>query len=256
MEPDAVREVKSLVDPGRAFRRHIHDELFVAQVWRGSTQAWFDGEEVTVSGDCIVLIPPGVVHACNPVPASGWSYTLALLDPGAGGFHGGRCRVLPSTGRLRTLFAALRGGQGMAASVILAALEDVVNGHGQAGDGSGASARPQALRRAMAHLRANLDAPLGLEALCAVAGLSKYYLVRAFKRAYGLSPHAFHVNLRVNEAKARLRQGQEPADVALGCGFCDQSHLTRVFSRCVGMTPAAYQRAMAIPSKTPPLARL
>ena len=250
MEQDAVREVKNLADPRRAFRKHVHDELSVAQVWQGATRAWFDGEEVTVSGDCIVVIPPGVVHACNPMPASGWSYTLALLDPDAPGLPAGRCRVLPSTPRLRALFASLREGQSMVASAILEALEEALAGQVQAGDAPGGSARPPALRRAMAHLRAHLDAPLGLETLGAIAGLSKYHLVRAFKRAYGLTPHALHLSLRVNEAKARLRRGQEPADVALGCGFCDQSHLTRVFSRCVGMTPAAYQRAMAIPSKT------
>jgi AraC-like DNA-binding protein len=76
--------------------------------------------------------------------------------------------------------------------------------------------------------------------------------VRSFKDAYGLTPHAYHLNLRVNEAKARLRMDGDLATVALDAGFCDQSHFTRVFTRCVGMPPAAYQKATAIPSKTPP----
>ena len=76
--------------------------------------------------------------------------------------------------------------------------------------------------------------------------------MRAFKAAYGLTPHAYLLNLRVDRARARLRRGQSLAEVALDCGFCDQSHLPRAFSRLVGLTPAAYQKAMAIPSKTAP----
>ena len=253
MGQEAVREVKSLVDPGRAFRKHLHDELFVAQVWGGTTHAWLDGREVDISGECLVVIPPGVVHACNPVPSSGWNYTLALLDPGLGSFRDGLCRVLDSPPELRALFAALKGGACVPAAAILDALERAVAGQAV---GMGVHARPQALRKAMAHLRAHLEAPLSLESLCAVAGLSKYHLVRAFRHAYGLAPHALHLSLRVNDAKARLRRGQEVVEVALACGFCDQSHFTRVFSRCVGMTPAAYQRTMAIPSKNPPLSPL
>jgi AraC-like DNA-binding protein len=93
--------------------------------------------------------------------------------------------------------------------------------------------------------------PLLLDELCGLAGLSKYHLVRAFKAAFGLTPHAYQMNLRVNMAKARLKAGQELAGVALETGFCDQSHLTRVFCRCVGVTPAVYSGFTAIPSKKP-----
>ena len=65
------------------------------------------------------------------------------------------------------------------------------------------------------------------------------------QRRYGLTPHAYHLNLRVNEAKARLARGEDLATVAQECGFCDQGHFTRVFARCVGMTPGAYRRLVA-----------
>lgn len=252
MGPGMLREVKHIADLSRAYRQHVHDEVSIAHVWSGSTLALIDGEEVPISGECVVVIPPGVVHACNPVKESGWEYTLALLDPGAcpAIFFEAPCWILPSTDWLKGTFRALRdGGHGPVEDILEHLAPSMV---APTTSRSGVPAHPRALRRVMEHLRARWAAPLDLEELCAVAGLSKYHLVRAFKGAYGLTPHAYLLNIRINEAKARLRQGQDLAAVALDVGFCDQSHLTRVFTRCVGLTPAAYQKATAIPSKRPP----
>lgn len=251
MGTSAIREVKHIAGLSRAFRQHVHDELSVAHVWAGATRAWIDGEEVPISGECLVVIPPGVAHACNPVAESGWKYTLALLDPQVCSEGGGRLfdapyRILPSTDRLRDSFLTLGRDSG---PEILAALGEVLAG---TTGGNRATWRSQAMRRVEEHLRSRLTGTISLEELCAVAGLSKYHLVRSFRDAYGLTPHAYHLNLRVNEAKIRLRQGQDLVVVALDSGFYDQSHFTRVFTRCVGMTPAAYQRATAIPSKIHP----
>lgn len=257
MRSHAIREVKHIVDLSRAYRRHVHDELSIAHVWSGSTLAWIDGREVPIAGECIVVIPPGIAHACNPAVDCGWEYTLALLDPaactaGSEVLLAAPYRIMSSTDQLRDVFRALPEAGNGSAQGLLIALGDALRG--QAGN-LRTPLRSCALRRVMEQLRSHLACPLSLEDLCAVAGLSKYHLVRSFKKAYGLTPHAYHLNLRVNEAKVRLRAGGDLATVALDAGFCDQSHFTRVFTRCVGMPPAAYQKATAIPSKIPPQPR-
>jgi AraC-like DNA-binding protein len=251
MGAQALREVKTIAGLSRAFRRHVHAEVSVTQVWAGATAAWIAGATVPISGDCLVVVAPGVPHACNPVPGSGWRYTLALLDPGAWVPAAGAWRVAPSSERLRALFRALRdqGAGAVPEPEFLAALEAALAGAAPAAPGGAPERAP--LERVLAHLRAHLGGPVALDDLARVAGLSKYHLVRAFRDQYGLTPHAYLLNLRVDAAKARLRGGQDPAGVALDAGFCDQSHFTRVFGACVGMTPAAYARAAAaIPSKT------
>lgn len=67
-------------------------------------------------------------------------------------------------------------------------------------------------------------------------------LVRAFRGATGLPPHAYQRQLRINRAQALLRRGESPAAVAAATGFADQSHLTRTFRNALGITPAAYAR--------------
>ncbi|MCA1298944.1 AraC family transcriptional regulator [Stappia indica] len=88
-----------------------------------------------------------------------------------------------------------------------------------------------------AHYAENVD----LETLARVASLSRAHLIRSFKRSCGQTPHAFLTDLRVRAARRALETGARPLDVALACGFADQSHLTRAFKARTGVTPAVYR---------------
>jgi len=98
-------------------------------------------------------------------------------------------------------------------------------------------------RHAAARMREFLhqqEETVDLDTLAAAAGLSRFQALRAFKRHYGLPPHAYQVCLRVARARSLLLQGASAADVAAQCGFVDQSHMTRHFRRVVGVTPGHY----------------
>jgi AraC family transcriptional regulator len=98
------------------------------------------------------------------------------------------------------------------------------------------------LRRAIDYLEAHLDRDPGLPALAAAAGLSPVYFARQFKRATGLPPHQYLMRRRLDRAKRLLAAGDLPiAAIAADCGFCHQEHLTRLFRRHCGTTPAAYR---------------
>jgi AraC family transcriptional regulator len=92
-------------------------------------------------------------------------------------------------------------------------------------------------------MEAHLDRPVALSEMAAACGLSPTHFARRFKAALGSPPHQHLMRLRVERAK-RLLQGATPiVEVALACGFAHQEHLTRVFRRIVGMTPASFRRA-------------
>ena len=92
-------------------------------------------------------------------------------------------------------------------------------------------------------MEAHLDRPVALSEMAAACGLSPTHFARRFKAALGMPPHQHLMQLRVERAK-RLLQGQMPiVEVALACGFTHQEHLTRVFRRETGMTPASFRRA-------------
>ena len=84
---------------------------------------------------------------------------------------------------------------------------------------------------------------LGLDELAAVAGLTRFQLIGLFKRSVGLTPHAYLIHVRLNAACHLLKRGLPLAECALAAGFCDQSALTRHFTRCYGITPRQFAAA-------------
>ncbi len=92
------------------------------------------------------------------------------------------------------------------------------------------------------------------EAVSAVATrfrLSREGFGRRFARTIGLSPHAWRLIARLNEARDALRGGAAIADVAANLGFADQSHLGRQFKRAFGISPAAYRRGVRAVTNDP-----
>jgi AraC-like DNA-binding protein len=101
------------------------------------------------------------------------------------------------------------------------------------------------VRRALGLLEAHLDGNISPVQLAQECGLSPSHFARAFRISTGLAPHQWLLHHRVEKAKAALRDSEASLSViALACGFADQSHFTRVFSRCAGISPAAWRRAM------------
>jgi AraC family transcriptional regulator len=101
------------------------------------------------------------------------------------------------------------------------------------------------LRRAKEILTANLDGRVPLKEVARECGLSVSHFSRAFRRSIGAAPHRWLLARRVEAAKEKLRGGGwSLLDVALACGFADQSHLTKVFTRMVGVSPGAWRRAL------------
>ena len=86
------------------------------------------------------------------------------------------------------------------------------------------------------------------EELAAVARLSTSHFNVAFRNSVGESPHEYVVRRRVERAQGlMLSTDKSLSDIAAECGLADQPHLTRLFRRIVGESPAAWRRARANP---------
>jgi AraC-like DNA-binding protein len=106
------------------------------------------------------------------------------------------------------------------------------------------ASHPLAVERVRALLADRLAENLSLRQLAEAVELSPYYLNRVFRQRLGLPPVAWRNQLRVARARTLLGRGSRPAEVAAEVGFADQAHLTRAFRHALGVTPAAYQRAI------------
>jgi AraC-like DNA-binding protein len=98
---------------------------------------------------------------------------------------------------------------------------------------------PWQLKRTKETLAANLEGDVSLGDMAKDCGISMGHFARAFRQSTGLSPHQWLLQRRVEEAKTLLQKREASlSEVALSCGFADQSHFTRVFCRMTGSAQA------------------
>jgi AraC-like DNA-binding protein len=108
--------------------------------------------------------------------------------------------------------------------------------------GGGLSRRQE--RWAKELLAGDLAGRLRLADIAQECGLSASQFGRAFRRTVGESPHRWLNRQRIERAKALLRDSESSlADIALACGFCDQSHFTRSFTAWTGISPGQWRRS-------------
>ncbi|MEE1887420.1 AraC family transcriptional regulator [Pseudomonas carassii] len=228
------------------YAAHSHESFSIGVITGGRSTYLTGNARHEVAAGTTVLMNPGVVHTCNPIQGEPWSYLMLFVDMPwllARGF------ALPSAtlstsaalyGQLLALFAGLfePGNESREAQLdaFFRGLPQVLEA-----DASGQPARHPRLELAAAFIRAHRLDPLTLEDICIAAGLSRAYLIRAFGKRFGLTPHGYLLDQRVQHARAQLRAGRPIAEVALEAGFADQAHLQRAFKRHLATTPGHYR---------------
>lgn len=102
--------------------------------------------------------------------------------------------------------------------------------------------KDSALERAREYLHAHLNQEVSLDALSAEVHMSKFHFLRRFKDYFGMTPHQYWLNYRINRAKDALEAGTPLADIVFDYGFNDLSHFNRRFKPAYGKTPYQFQR--------------
>ena len=243
-----------------AFARHTHETYSIGVFEAGTMVCLCQGRAYTMRPGSLGLIQPGDVHTGHSLDvAEGWTYRN--LYPDAALFArvlqdlGGRARALPrlpvvmDDPSLAAMFAQahralLEPASSLAReSLLRVAVSALLLRHASERPALPA-VRPEgaAVRQVRAVLEDDPARNVTLEELASMVGQNAFTLLRAFRRAHGLPPHAYQVQVRLRHAKRRLLAGEAPAQVALEVGFADQSHLGRHFRRAFGVTPQQYRR--------------
>jgi len=122
----------------------------------------------------------------------------------------------------------------------------VVKAYGNAAipeDTASGGLSPWQLRRVLDFISAHLNDDHSIAELARECGLSSGYFSRAFRQTTGVTPHQWVIRRKVERARQLLLgNGLGLADIALVCGFVDQSHFTRVFTKLEGESPGRWRR--------------
>jgi AraC family transcriptional regulator len=122
---------------------------------------------------------------------------------------------------------------------VLGAYGGVLGGEGVAGAGLA----PWQLRRVSEFIEAHLAGDPSIKDLARECRLSESHFARAFRQATGIPRHRWLMRRRIERAKALLLEGDLAlSQIALVCGFVDQSHLSRNFVRAEGYGPGKWRR--------------
>lgn len=98
------------------------------------------------------------------------------------------------------------------------------------------------LAKALRLIHERFDKPLRVDDLAVLAGMSVYQFSRRIRKLFNLTPAQLIIKTRIEASCRMLQEGHASiADVALACGYCDQSAFTRQFKAVVGMPPAKYR---------------
>jgi len=232
-------------------------EFLAPSTWSGDVR--HRGATLRLEPGALLCVRPGEVFAAQRVRLPGSRASL-LVEPHSLAQYLDECRLRQECLELRplarmspalgaALVAVFRAfcGEGSSLEIQTSLVEffglaiPELFGHSSRAAGDVATS-PNVAERIRERLEQDLSATLDLDALAGEVGLSRFASLRAFKRAYGVPPHAYRMSMRLGLARSALRGGSKPADVAAKYGFCDQSHLTRHFKHRFGITPGEYLR--------------
>lgn len=241
------------------FPRHAHDYFTLGVFGSGNGTLGYRGARWQASSGSVIAVPPDEVHEAEPVAGEGWCYdalypsrAMVALALGLDREQGVPFLERPIfddarlAGEVRAVHQGLRDGGELLATetALLGMLRRLMEHHGASRRvPSAARGSLHAVAIARDYLHAHFAEPVMLQQLSTECGMSPFHLLRIFRNATGLPPHAYLTQVRAAHARDLLRQGESLSTIAYRCGFADQSHFTRTFKRIFGVTPGAYQVA-------------
>ena len=238
------------------YDRHMHDTFAIGVTLRGVQRFWCRGSTHDSRPGNVIVIDPGEVHDGRSGSHGGYAYRMLYVPAplvheivsGAGDGIGADAPLLPDRVLARLIDrtwaamaaspASLAADQWLHESVLYLARRHARHHRLPA---IAAPNRP-ALHRVREYMREHLDRAVTVRQLATPASMSRFQLTRQFQKAFGLSLHAYQLQLRLDEAKRRLQNGDGIAAVASDLGFVDQSHLHRRFKASFGVTPGEWRR--------------
>lgn len=240
------------------FAPHAHDTFSIGAIEAGSQISKIRGERSQAGPGDFYLINPDEIHDGHP-GGSGYRYRMVypstellvniLEDVTGRPFKGTPSfskRMLCDPDLAHSFYHAHKAlehatGALEAEERMFGVLATMFERHGSTIIVPVETKEQSAVQRARDYLTENYAQDIGLEELAKVAGLSRAHLIRAFRRQFHITPHAFLTDKRVRAAKTLLRHGWSAVDTAYQCGFADQAHFSRHFKARTGVTPGAFR---------------
>lgn len=246
-------------DSAACYAPHAHAMLSLGAVDDGTSLFQHDRRRRRLIRNDVVYIPAGETHCCNPEDSGRWSYQMLYLDTDWVASVVQECsdldtpeiprphpelpdRILHArlTKLNETLFSQRHEPDKEAA--LLTFVGDCFIPEPESAARAPGPSAPAALARVRALIEDRLGDTLSLNDLATEARMSRYHLLRTFRNWTGMTPHAWQIDRRIQQARHLLDREIPLSEIAQHLGFADQSHFQRIFKQRVAVNPGEYRR--------------
>jgi AraC family transcriptional regulator len=237
--------------PGSDLSPHYHDRSFISLVVDGMYRESYGGEFTDSVPGTLRFLPAGITHSNHFSRET--RCLLVEIQPEVLAHVRDASRPLDRPGEIQGVPAAWLAnrllqefqGQDPASSLALEGmLLEILAEGSRSLNAKYTGPQPRWLRSARDYLEARFLEDIRLGEVANMAGVHPVHLAREFRRHYNSSIGEFVRARRIAHASRLLAHSETPiADIAINCGFSDQSHFSSVFKRQMGVTPAKFREA-------------
>lgn len=264
-------ELRQVID-GRnvCYALHSHTQWSLGAVTEGESTFLYRNNAYHVKKGDLVLMNPDWPHACNPIDDKPWAYLMLYVDTmwltqlryAAGllkerQWHDIANAVVTDPQLYQsfcTMTACLLDSKCellYKQTQVVEYLSDLMQTLSQRSLQANIPTNIQSqspnlknLNRLSSYLDEHCREEVSLDDLCVLSDYSPSHLIRVFKQHFGITPHAYLINRRIQYSQLQLKKGMSIADTALNAGFADQAHFQRTFKRLVAATPNQYRQQL------------
>jgi AraC-like DNA-binding protein len=242
------------------YELHTHPTYVVALITEGCERVRIGSRSVLAPAGSVLVVNPEEWHDGEAGAEEGWAYrtfypSVELLTQIAAELGSNQTphfagAVIDDPELARALLIAHRGSTSCEATsaedAMLTALGELIRRHGTC------DRRPEAVDRTASRYRLslyeqviedNLAGELDLQRLADAADVTRFQVIRDFRKVVGLTPATFIRDRKLRRASRLIQQGAGLAEAACDAGFADQSHLSRIFRAAHGFTPGMLRKA-------------
>ncbi|TCO68800.1 AraC family transcriptional regulator [Marinisporobacter balticus] len=245
-------EIKTCSDDLHSYKNHIHQELSIGYIQKGSTMLNINGKDYKIKAGEAVIIYPYVSHKCQPIDINNWEFTMIYIDNKFCKEIVGNLTIKNSIGvkklgndefnKIKYIADILKSDVSRPDKEV--ALINIIN---EIFDTCEIDIQFQSSKKMnwiKKYIEHHFLDMIQLTDIEDTFNVNKFSLIRNFKSKFNTTPNAYQLQLKIDYAKNLIKKGGSIVDIALEAGFYDQPHFTKEFKKAYGITPLKYQKSL------------